>query len=219
MVGNAWGNKLFATVVGSLYDRAMQHDQVGNWYLQFIVGESTQGLLGAMDVVAQMPDGSAILDVPCGGGITLRRLRPEQRLRYVAADVSPTMLRRARQHIDAGSSASAELVQCDITCMPFADSEFDLIVCFSGLHCLPDPAAAVREIARCVRPGGRVIADVALERQLRRTDISMALGRCAGVFGPPATSTDVRRWFSDAELTISNVTRAGALAYVEAHRS
>jgi ubiquinone/menaquinone biosynthesis C-methylase UbiE len=127
-------------------------------------------------------------------------------------------LQRARQHLDPGTDARVDFVECDITCMPFGDSEFDLVVCFSGLHCLPDPAAAVREMARCMRTGGRLIADVALRRQLRRTDILMTLGRAAGIFGPPATLADVRRWFSDAGLTIATVTQAGALACVEAHQ-
>ncbi len=35
--------------------------------------------------------------------------------------------------------------------MPFDDNEFDMCVSFNGLHCLPDPAAAVREIVRCLR--------------------------------------------------------------------
>jgi SAM-dependent methyltransferase len=217
VAGNAWGNRVFAASVGAFYDWAMQDERVGNGYLRLIVGEGAPGLLGEMDAVAGMPDGSAILDVPCGGGITLRRLRPHQRVRYVAADISSTMLQRARQHLDPGTDATVDFVECDITRMPFGDGEFDLVVCFSGLHCLPDPAAAVREMARCLRTGGRLIADVALHGQLRRTDTFMTVGRSAGVFGPPATLVDVRRWFSEAGLTIGTVTRAGALAYVEAH--
>lgn len=129
-----------------------------------------------MDVVAEMPDGSAILDVPCGGGIALCRLRPSQQVRYVAADISPTMLQRARRHVRQESAATVEFVECDITRMPFGDGEFDFVVCFSGLHCLPDPAAAVRNMGRCLHPGGRLIADVALRGDLRRTDAFMTSG-------------------------------------------
>lgn len=218
MSGGAWGNRLFAASVGAFYDWAMHHERVGNGYLRLIVGDHAGGLVGAMDAVAKMPDGTSILDVPCGGGITLGKLLPGQHVRYVAADISPSMLHRARRRVRSQSVATVEFVECDIAAMPFGDKEFDLVVCFSGLHCLPRPAAAVCEIARCLRPGGWLIADVALHGQLRRTDTFMAFGRTAGIFGPPATLADVYRWFCDAGLTINAARQVGALVYVEACR-
>ncbi|WP_234884003.1 class I SAM-dependent methyltransferase [Mycolicibacterium aubagnense] len=217
-MSGAWGNRWFAATVGAFYDWAMQRQWVADGYLRLIVGDDALGLLGAMDAVAVMPDGSSILDVPCGGGITLRRLCPGQRVRYVAADISPAMLTRARRYAGAGGNATVEFVECDVTGMPFGDGEFDLVVCFSGLHCLPDPAAAVRELARCVRPGGRVIADVALHGQLRRCDAFMTFGRRFGVFGPPATLSEAWGWFTDAGLTTTTQHRAGALVYIDAKR-
>jgi cyclopropane fatty-acyl-phospholipid synthase-like methyltransferase len=41
-------------------------------------------------------EGATIVGVPCGGGVALRALRPEQRVRYVAGDVEPAMLARVR---------------------------------------------------------------------------------------------------------------------------
>jgi ubiquinone/menaquinone biosynthesis C-methylase UbiE len=218
MVSGAWGNRWFAATVGAFYDWAIQRQWVADWYLRLIVGDDARGLLGAMDAVTVMPDGSSILDVPCGGGITLRRLRPGQRVRYVAADSSPAMLARARRYAGACGNPAVEFAECDIESMPFGDGEFDLVVCFSGLHCLPDPAAAVREMARCVRPGGRVIADVALHGQLRRCDAFMTFGRRFGVFGPPATLPEACGWFTDAGLTITAQHRVGALVYLDAKR-
>ena len=217
-MSGAWGNRWFAATVGAFYDWAMQRQPVADAYLRLIVGDDARGLHAAMDAVTAVPDGSSILDVPCGGGITLRRLRPGQRVRYVASDISPAMLARARRYTGAGGNATVELVECDITGMPFGEGEFDLVVCFSGLHCLPDPAAAVREMARCVRPGGRVIADVALHGQLRRCDAFMTFGRRFGVFGPPATLSEASGWFTDAGLTINAQDRAGALVYIDAIR-
>ncbi|WP_313888746.1 class I SAM-dependent methyltransferase [Mycolicibacterium sp. CBMA 226] len=217
-MSGAWGNRWFAATVGAFYDWAMRRQPVADGYLRLIVGADARGLLGAMDAVTAMPDGSSILDVPCGGGITLRRLRPGQRVRYVAADISPAMLARARRYSDAGGDPMVEFVECDITGMPLGDGEFDLVVCFSGLHCLPDPAAAVREMARCVRPGGRVIADVALHGRLRRCDAFMAFGRRFLVFGPPATLSEACGWFIDAGLTTTTRHRAGALVYIDAQR-
>ena len=52
-------------------------------------------LKGDIARLAEAPDGTVILDVPCGGGVAFRGLRPGQRVRYVAADLSPVMLGRA----------------------------------------------------------------------------------------------------------------------------
>lgn len=217
-MGAAWGNRWFAASVGAVYDWTMQRPAVAAAYLHAIVGHGGQNLLRSMDVVAQMPDASAILDVPCGGGVTIDRLLPDQQVRYVAADLSPAMLARVRRHVRPDMRAAVEVVECDITRMPFTDGEFDLVVCFSGLHCLPDPAAAVGEMARCLRPGGRLVADVAVSGQLRRTDAFMAFGRAAGVFGPSATLTDIRRWFLEAGLIIDANHQAGGLVFLDARR-
>jgi ubiquinone/menaquinone biosynthesis C-methylase UbiE len=186
--------------------------------LRLIVGADAGGYLRAMDAVTEAPDGSSILDAPCSGGVTIRRLRPEQQVRYVALDTSPAMLQRARSRVSPQHHGNVEFVEGDMEQMPFDDGEFDLVVCFGGLHCLPNPAVAVREIARCLRPGGRVVGDIATSGHLRRTDAFMRLGRHAGVFGLAATFADARRWFIDAGPTIKTVEQSGTLTYFNAQR-
>jgi ubiquinone/menaquinone biosynthesis C-methylase UbiE len=211
-------NRLFASSAGAFYDWGMQRESVARRYLRLVVGADAGGFFRVMDAVTEVPDRSSILDVPCGGGVTIRRLRPGQRLRYVALDISPVMLKGARRRVPPEHHGNVELVEGNIEQMPFDDGEFDLVVCFSGLHCLPDPAAAVREIARCLRPGGRLVGDVATSGQLRRTDAFMTLGRRAGVFGPAITLADARRWIADAGLTINALEQSGALTYFDARR-
>ena len=46
-----------------------------------------------------------------------------------------------------------EFVEADVTALQFADASFDLCVTYNGLHCLPDPRAALGELTRC---SGRV---------------------------------------------------------------
>jgi ubiquinone/menaquinone biosynthesis C-methylase UbiE len=217
-IRQAWHNKVFARSVGAFYNWATQHEHVADAYLRMIVGADAGGYLHAMDAVAEVPDGSAILDAPCGGGVTIRRLPPDQNVRYVALDISPEMLERARRQVLSDHQANVEFIKADMTHMPFGDGEFDLVACFSGLHCLPDPAAAVHEITRCLRPCGRLVGDIATKGQLRRTDLFMAGGRQAGVFGPAATFVDAEGWFSDAALTVTMHHQSGALTYFEAKR-
>jgi ubiquinone/menaquinone biosynthesis C-methylase UbiE len=61
-----------------------------------------------------MPDGTAILDVPCGGGIAMLRLRPDQRVRYVGVDVSAPMLQRAQLRINVSPRDRVEFVEGSI---------------------------------------------------------------------------------------------------------
>ena len=71
-------------------------------------------------------------------------------------------------------------------------------------------------MARCLRPGGYLIADVALRGQLRRTDAFMTFARTAKkVFGPPVTLTEAQL-VHRRRLTINTQRQAGALVYIDA---
>lgn len=172
----------------------------------------------AISVIGELPDGAAVLDIPCGGGIALRGLRAGQQVRYVAADISPDMLERARKRAAQLGHHDIEFATADITALPFPDGEFDLCVSFNGLHCLPDPAAAVAEIARCLKPGGRLVGDSAVRGAGRRHDLAIEALRRAGVFGPGGTVEELRGWLTDAGLRIESLQCSGALAHFTARR-
>jgi SAM-dependent methyltransferase len=110
----------------------------------------------------------AVLDVGCGHGVALiAAARRAPRGRAVGVDVwrerdqahnSPTAtLANAR---DAGVIDRVELVEADARELPFADESFDVVVSSLALHNLPREVGreiAVRQIARVLRPGGRVV--------------------------------------------------------------
>jgi ubiquinone/menaquinone biosynthesis C-methylase UbiE len=74
--------------------------------------------------------GTSILDIPCGGGFAFRGLHRGQAVRYVAADISPYMLGRARREAHRrGVQDAIEFVEADVTALQFADANFDLCVC------------------------------------------------------------------------------------------
>ena len=60
-------------------------------------------------------------------------------------------------------------VRLDITAIPFDDGRFDLIICSHVLEHVPDDLLAMREMARCLGPGGRAIVMVPLEPGRERT--------------------------------------------------
>ena len=94
------------------------------------------------------PEPGRVLDVGCGTGVLLEGMNH----RGAGLDRSAEMLAVAR-----GRLPGVPLVRGDATALPFAGAAFDAAVTNSALHYLADPAAAVRELARVVRPGGAVV--------------------------------------------------------------
>jgi ubiquinone/menaquinone biosynthesis C-methylase UbiE len=97
-----------------------------------------------------------ILDAACGNGryskFLLKKADPDATL--TAFDLSPRMLQRARQRI--GSDRVSHAV-ADLTRLPYADGSFDAVVCGWVLEHLPDPRPGLRELARVLAPGGKLL--------------------------------------------------------------
>ena len=105
------------------------------------------------------PAGS-VIDVCTGTGLTLPYLAAAvgQGGRVVGLDRSPAMLAGASGR---APSPPVELVEADATGLPFADGTFHGAISTYGLTAVPDVDAALDEMVRVVRPGGRiVVADV-----------------------------------------------------------
>ncbi|OBY32862.1 class I SAM-dependent methyltransferase [Mycolicibacter kumamotonensis] len=217
-VSRLWQNKLFAGTVGASYARAIERPAAARVFGRLLFGTDVDRIYRAMDVVADLPDGAAVLDVPCGGGITIAHLKPGQRVRYVAMDISAGMLDHARRRLRPEQRDTVEFVEASIDAVPFPDDQFDLCVCFNGLHCLPDPAVAIGEIARCLKPGGRLVGDFATRGQVRRADAYMVLMRASGTFGPGGTLDDARRWFTEAGLVVEELECSGAITHFAARK-
>jgi SAM-dependent methyltransferase len=218
-VRTRWRNDRFEAVFGAAYDYAVGHGRLAKAIGRAMLGTDFGLVYQEMAVVGTVPDGAAILDVPCGGGVALRNLSPARHVRYVAADISPTMLARTqRLAARLGVLRQLELVEADAVQLPFADGEFDLVVCFNGLHCLPDPASALRELGRCVKPGGQLVGDTIVRGERRFADTWMVAARANGVFGPTGTTADLRAWLTTAGLRIDSFGCSGAVARFRARR-
>ncbi len=97
-----------------------------------------------------------ILDAACGNGryskFLLRHADPDAAI--TAFDLSPRMLERARNRL--GSPRVSHAV-ADLTRLPYADGSFDAVVCGWVLEHLPDPTPGLKELARVLRPGGKLL--------------------------------------------------------------
>jgi ubiquinone/menaquinone biosynthesis C-methylase UbiE len=202
-----------------IYDAVAERPQVARVFGRFMWGTDTRLFYGAHAEVAGVPEGAKILDVPCGGGPAFRYLRPGRSGRYLAVDLEDRMLDRARAEANRRGLDGIEFVQASVEAMPFDDATADLCVTSAGLHCFPDPAAALAEMARCLRPGGRLVGTTVVNRAGARHDALIAFYRRMGVFGPGGTVDDYGRWAANAGLEQVRIERSGAIVGIDAVRA
>lgn len=120
--------------------RAARYNQSSHWVADPELGRFT---VDKMEPLA----GDSLLDIACGTGEVSRYFRGRV-ARITGVDITPAMAAQAAGHIDHFVESSAES-------LPFADASFDLVVCRQGIQFMRDEAA-VAEMVRVLRPGGRV---------------------------------------------------------------
>jgi ubiquinone/menaquinone biosynthesis C-methylase UbiE len=112
-----------------------------------------------------------VLETAVGTGINLQYYNLRNLRSFTAIDLSPGMLRQAQlkattlqfplSFTSTSSSSSSDsflsFQQADVATLPFPDNSFDSVVDTFSLCVFPDPAAALRNMARVVRPGGKVL--------------------------------------------------------------
>ena len=114
-----------------------------------------------------------LLDLGTGTGRMLELFAPRA-VRAVGVDQSAAMLALARSRIDQAGLRNVQLRQGDLYAPPVERDGYDLIVIHQVLHFLDDPARALKEAARALTPGGRlVVVDFdAHDQEFLRTDFA-----------------------------------------------
>jgi ubiquinone/menaquinone biosynthesis C-methylase UbiE len=136
---------------GSIYDFYIEREWLSTLVGTVVWGIDASKLYTTIRAVLEPRyRGETILDVPCGGGVAFRGLRPDQNVRYVAADLSEKMLARARRRAEKRSLTQVETIAADMRALPFEDGLADVCLSYSGLHAVPDPQLALRETVRCL---------------------------------------------------------------------
>jgi SAM-dependent methyltransferase len=151
-------------------------------------GDTNEALLApfgqAMLEAARLQPGERVLDVGCGFGTSTveaaERVAPSGWV--VGVDISAAMLEPAHQRVAAAGLDNVELVQADAQLHPFEESLFDAVISRFGVMFFEDPHAAFANLARALRPGGR-LAFVCPQDPLKSEWIAVAFGAAAATLG------------------------------------
>lgn len=127
-------------------DAAPSYDRKSAWLERHVLASSRPW-------VAERARGYT-LEVGVGTGLNLPHYGLD--ITITGIDWSPAMLALARQRID-GSPSAVELQVADAMALPFTDASFDTVVSTFTLCSVPDVRIALTEMARVLRPGGRLL--------------------------------------------------------------
>ncbi|HSD78941.1 MAG TPA: class I SAM-dependent methyltransferase [Solirubrobacteraceae bacterium] len=98
-----------------------------------------------------------VVEVGAGTGLNLPLYPRAGLVRIVAVEPDAHMARRLRRRRAGDAPAPVEVVRADGAALPFGDASFDTAVTTMVLCTVPDPAAVLAEVARVLRPGGRLL--------------------------------------------------------------
>jgi ubiquinone/menaquinone biosynthesis C-methylase UbiE len=105
-----------------------------------------------------------VLDIACGTGRYTRMLADRLNSdRIVGLDLSPAMLDRACRVAMQTGYPAVTFIRASASALPFADASMGAVNCFGALHLFPEPAEAIREVGRVLRPGASFTCLTAIE--------------------------------------------------------
>ena len=131
---------------------ATQHEPENLWTLDLLNAQPTDH----------------ILEVGFGPGAAVEMLAPRvPRGRVSGADFSAAMVRAARRRNRAAAAEErVDLREADVASLPFGDAEFDKAYSIHSIYFWPAPAAALRELHRVLKPGGRLVLTLMPEERM-----------------------------------------------------
>jgi SAM-dependent methyltransferase len=167
--------------------------------LASIPAEANMGLsCGNPTAFATLRPGETVLDLGCGGGLDVflaaGKVGPTGKA--IGIDMTDEMLELSRRN--AAGRMNVEFHKATIDNMPLPDSSVDCVISNCVINLAPDKPAVFREIARVLKPGGRLaVSDIALKRPLP-PEIGNDLMAYVGCVAGAILIDDYRNWLAAA---------------------
>jgi SAM-dependent methyltransferase len=185
--------------------------------LASIPAEANMGLsCGNPTATANLRPGEVVVDLGCGGGLDvfLAAAKVGPTGKAIGIDMTPEMLALARQNAARGNDGqgfpNVEFHRATIDKLPLPDASVDCVISNCVINLAPDKPAVFREVARVLRPGGRLaVSDIALKRPLPAEvgqDVLAHVGCIAGA----VLIEEYRRQLAEARFAAVEVIDTGA---------
>jgi SAM-dependent methyltransferase len=113
-------------------------------------------ITGALIEAAAIKRDDAVLDVAGGSGEPSITIAQEIGSTLTFTDAVAEMVATSRNQVSDLGLTNVAFARCVGEALPFTSNTFDVVVCRLGIMLFPDPAAAIREVLRVLKPGGRV---------------------------------------------------------------
>ena len=181
--------------------------------LASIPAEANMGLsCGNPTAYAKLKPGEIVVDLGCGGGldVLLAASKVGPTGKAIGIDMTPEMLELARRNAAKANVQNVEFHQAQIDKLPLADASVDCVVSNCVINLASDKLAVFREIARVLKPGGRLaVSDIALKQPLPPeigNDLMAYIGCIAGAI----SIDEYRSWLEAAGFDPVEIIDTGA---------
>ena len=181
--------------------------------LTSIPAEANMGLsCGNPTATARLRSGEVVVDLGSGGGLDVflaaKMVGPTGRA--IGIDMTTAMIERARANAQAGGYTNVEFYQSTIDQIPLPDASVDCVISNCVLNLAPSKPAVFREIARVLKPGGRVaISDIALKHELPEA-VAQSMAAYVGCIAGAVKIDDYKRGLVAAGLEHVEIVDSGA---------
>ncbi len=171
---------------------------------------------GNPTATANLRAGEVVVDLGCGGGLDvfLAATKVGPTGKAIGIDMTSEMLERARKNAATGNDGqgfpNVEFHQATIDNLPLTDASMDCVISNCVINLAPDKPAVFREIARVLKPGGRLaVSDIALKRPLP-AEIGQDLMAYVGCIAGAIAIEEYRRQLTEAGFAAVEIIDTGA---------
>jgi SAM-dependent methyltransferase len=167
---------------------------------------------GNPTATANLREGEVVVDLGAGGGLDVllasKKVGPNGKA--IGIDMTPEMIALAETNAHAAGASNVEFHLATIDNLPLPDASVDCVISNCVINLAPDKPAVLREVARILKPGGRLaVSDIALKKPLPE-ELAGDLMAYVGCIAGAVPIEDYRRMLLDAGFSGVEVIDTGA---------